>query len=82
MIDWYKKLIWGWTTKRPWTYVIRDTWHKAEFLWIIGLVALGVAMGHNFDWLEVLKIMGIFTAGFTFGHFFWGKKYIPNQQGS
>ena len=75
------KMLWSHTTGRPFTYMIRDLWHKAEFVWIIGLVAVGVWMGHNFDWIEVLKIMGIFTIGFIFGHFFWGRKYIPNQQG-
>ena len=76
----YKKL-WSLVGGRPWTFVLRDLWHKAEFVWIIGLVALGVWMGHHLDWIEVLRIMGIFTIGFTFGHFMWGKKYIPGQRG-
>ncbi len=76
----YKKL-WSLTPiKRPFTYWLRDVWHKYEFIWIIGLVAIGVLLGHHFDWLTVLKIMGIFTVGYTAGHLFWGKKYIPNQQ--
>ncbi len=76
------KWIWSRTPiNRPFTYWIRDLWHKAEFVWIIGLIAIGVWMGHNFNWIEVLKIMGIFTIGFTFGHFFWGKIYIPSQKG-
>ncbi len=76
----YKKL-WSLIGGRPWTFIIRDLWHKAEFIWIIGLVALGVWIGHHFDWEAVLKGMGIFTVGFTFGHFFWAKKYIPGQRG-
>ena len=74
----YKKL-WSLIGGRPWTYQIRDLWHKAEFVWIIGLVSVGVWMGHNFDRLYVLKIMGIFTIGFIFGHLFWAKRYIPGQ---
>lgn len=72
---------WWWSRLggRPFTYQIRDLWHKAEFVWIIVLVAVGVALGHNFDWIEVLKIMGIFTMGYIFGHLFWGRRYIPNQ---
>jgi len=76
--DPYKKL-WFWVG-RPFTFILRDVWHKAEFVWIIGLVSLGVWMGHNFDWLIVLKIMSIFTVGFIFGHLFWAKDYIPDQQ--
>ncbi len=76
----YKKL-WSLIGGRPWTYITRDLWHKAEFVWIIGLIAIGVWMGHNLNWLEVLKIVGVFTVGFIFGHFFWGKKYIPEQEG-
>ena len=83
--DWLKygayKKLWSLIGKRPWTYLARDLWHKAEFVWIIGLVAIGVWMGHNFDWIEVLKIMGIFTIGFIIGHFFWGTKYIEGQKG-
>jgi hypothetical protein len=41
-----------------------------------------VALGHNFDWIKVLEIMGVFTTGFIFGHFFWGKEYIPGQKGT
>jgi len=75
------KWLWSHIGGRPWTYITRDLWHKAEFVWIIGLVAVGVAMGHHLEWLEVLKVMGIFTIGFVFGHFFWGSRYIPNQPG-
>ena len=74
----YKEL-WSRVGGRPWTYITRDLWHKAEFVWIITLVAIGVWLGHNFDWLEVIKIMGIFTIGFIFGHFFWGKDWQENQ---
>lgn len=85
MKDWLKyniyKKLWSLVGGRPWTYITRDLWHKAEFVWIVGLIAIGVWMGHHLDWLEVLKILGVFTIGFIFGHFFWGKKYIPNQQG-
>ena len=66
--------------KRPFTYWLRDLWYRAEFVWIIGLIAVGVWMGHHLDWIEVLRILGIFTVGYIFGHLFWSK-YIPNQQG-
>jgi len=77
----YKWGLWRWIGGRPWTFVLRDLYHKGEFIWIIGLVAIGVWMGHHFDWLEILKILGIFTLGFIFGHLFWGKPYVENQRG-
>ena len=80
MTDWYKEL-WSKIGGRPWTYILRDVYHKAEIVWILGLVAVGVVLGHNFDWGWVLGSMGVFTLGFIFGHLFWGKKYIENQQG-
>ena len=79
-MDFYK-LIWSHTPiGRPFTYWLRDLWHKFEYLWIIGLVAIGVTLGHHYDWIMVLKILGIFTIGFIVGHLFWGKDYIENQQ--
>ena len=76
------KWIWSHTPiNRPFTYWLRDLWHRFEFIWIIGLVAIGVFLGHHFDWLSILRIMGIFTIGYITGHLFWGKEYIPNQGG-
>ena len=73
------KFLWTHIGGRPWTYIVRDLWHKAEFVWIIALIGIGVWLGHNFDWVGVLEIMGIFTIGFIFGHFFWGRQYIEAQ---
>ncbi len=81
MIDIYK-WIWSYTPlKRPFTYWLRDLWHKFESIWIIGLIAIGVSMGHHYDWIMVLKILGVFTIGFIIGHLFWGKDYIPDEKG-
>ena len=73
---------WWWSKigGRPWTFILRDAWHKAEVVWIIGLVSIGVWMGHQFDWLTVVKILGVFTLGYLFGHLFWGKRYIEGQK--
>jgi len=76
----YKKL-WSIIGGRPWTYIIRDLWHKAEFIWIIGLVSLGVWLGHSYDWKQILVGWLIFSLGYLMGHSFWGTKYIENQQG-
>lgn len=78
--DLYKKL-WSKIGGRPWTYIIRDIWHQLEFFWIVGLVSLGVYLGHHYDWRQILFGWLIFTAGYLAGHFFWGTDYIPNQPG-
>ena len=78
--DPYKKL-WSLIGGRPWTYITRDLWHKFEFFWIVGLVSLGVYLGHHYEWKTVLTGWLIFSAGYCAGHFFWGREYIENQQG-
>ena len=77
--DLYKKL-WSLVGSRPWTYILRDLWYKFEFIWIIGLIAFGVWMGHNWGWLEVLERMAYLTGGFVLGHLFWGKEIIEGQK--
>ena len=74
---------WLWTRigGRPWTYIIRDAWHRYEGLWIIGLVAGGAVGCHFFDLANVLIALGIFAAGYIAGHLFWGTPYIPDQPG-
>lgn len=76
--DAYKKL-WFWAG-RPFTFILRDAWHRFEFVWIVGLVSLGVWLGHNYDWQTVLKGWLLFSVGYLFGHLFWGKKYIPDEK--
>lgn len=76
------KWIWSHTPiNRPFTFWLRDLWHKFEFIWIVGLVAIGILLGHYLDWGKSLIVLGIFTVGYIFGHLFWGKKYIENQKG-
>jgi len=80
MVNIYK---WFWSKigGRPWTFIIRDTYHKAEFFWIVGLVSIGVWLGHNYDWKAILIGWLMFSIGYACGHFFWGKEYIPGQGG-
>lgn len=37
---------------RPWTHIIRDSWHSRPLLWILGLVSVatgsGIILGHLF----------------------------------
>lgn len=75
------KWLWVRIGGRPWTYILRDLWHKYELVWIFILISIGVYMGHHYDWIEVIKIIGVFASGYLFGHLFWGSEYKENQQG-
>ena len=72
------KMLWSMIGGRPWTYILRDTWHKFEGLWIIGLIALGAVLGRLW-WDLVFWFLLVFSLGYIAGHLFWGKEYIPNQ---
>ncbi len=76
----YKKL-WRLIGGRPWTFILRDMWHKAEFVWVVGLVSLGVYLGHHYPWRSVLIGWFIFSLGYLLGHVFWGTNYVENQPG-
>lgn len=74
------KMLWSKIGGRPWTYIIRDTWHKFEGLWIIGLIAVGALLGH-YLYEFVFWILLVFALGYIAGHLFWGKKWIEGQKG-
>ena len=74
------RALWSRIGGRPWTYIIRDTWHKFEGLWIIGLVAIGALLGH-WLWEMVLWFLLVFALGYIAGHLFWGTRYVSNQPG-
>lgn len=80
MTDWYK-MLWSRIGGRPWTYILRDLWDDAEFLWIVTLVSLGIWLGHTFSFDTVIKGWLIFSLGYLAGHLFWGTKHIPGQKG-
>ena len=73
------KILWKRVGGRPWTYILRDAWHKVEGLWIIGLVVVGALLGH-FWWHLIFWFLLVFAVGYIAGHLFWGKDYIPNQE--
>jgi len=64
---------------RPWTYILRDAWHRLEGLWIISLVAIGALLGH-WLWDLIFWFLLVFSLGYIAGHLFWGTRYIPNQR--
>jgi len=73
------KAIWSRLGGRPWTYILRDTWHRLEGLWIIGLVAFGAGLGH-WLWELIFWFLLVFALGYIAGHLFWGTGYIPGQR--
>ena len=86
----YKKL-WSLVGKRPWTYITRDIWHKLEYIAIVVIFIQAFFIGYFWDEILLWAVahpvqamfatLGIFTEGYIAGHFFWGRKYIPGQQG-
>lgn len=81
-MDWLSRLykaLWLRIGGRPWTYILQDTWHKLEGLWIIGLVATGALLGH-WLWGLIFWFLLVFALGYIAGHLFWGKEYIPDQK--
>jgi len=79
------KWLWSKIGGRPWTFIYRDVWHNVEILmqaqwfWtaVFALWLMGVDIpikGLGLGW-------AIYILGYIMGHFFWGRKYIPNQQG-
>mgnify|MGYP001558338221 CR=1 FL=1 len=74
---------WWWSKigGRPWTFILRDLYHKFEFVWIVGLVSLGIVLGHHYDWDSILKMWLAFSLGYLGGHLFWGREYIPDERG-
>ena len=80
MINSLYKALWSRIGGRPWTYILRDTWHKFEGLWITGLVAIGALLGH-WLWDLIFWFLLVFALGYIAGHLFWGTEYVPDQQG-
>ncbi len=74
----YKKL-WSLIGKRPWTWIYRDIWHKLEWFPQMQWLFTGVLVYYFFGWWGVLWFCLAYSYGYINGHFFWGKKYIPNQ---
>lgn len=80
MTDWYKWL-WSKIGGRPWTYILRDVWHEAEWIYQLLWYVLGAALGIYLGWKVALIAFGIYTFGYLNGHLWWGTKYIKGQRG-
>ena len=77
----YKRL-WTKFGGRPWTYITRDSWHEQPLIWVVGLLAVGAAVGRFLGIVIFLESLGVFLVGILFGHFFWGTKWVRNQKDS
>jgi len=74
----YKEL-WSRIGGRPWTFISRDVWHKFEYVPIVLLFVGGYYFG-RFEG-NLLEVFIVFTIGYIFGHFFWGRDWISGQKG-
>jgi len=80
-MDFYK-CIWSHTTGRPFTYILRDIWYEAEWVFQTIFFGLGVlTLWLTNDLILTGILWGVYTLGYIAGHLFWGKDYIKNQRG-
>lgn len=81
----YKKL-WSLIGGRPWTYILRDIWHRFEWFPQMEWYAYG-ALTHyaiekfNLPWWVHFIPIALYTHGYIKGHIHWGTKYEPGQKG-
>jgi len=77
------KFLWSRIGGRPWTYILRDIYHKAEYVVLTSLFAGGFFLSQSglLGWKWFLVLMVVYTIGFIHGHFFWGTRYVEGQNG-
>ncbi len=79
------KWLWVRVGRRPWTFISRDVWHQYEYLPIMLLLFAGFFTGYHWGSISLwwlFPLWGVSTIWYILGHFFWGRKWIPNQQGN
>ena len=79
----FYKALWSKIGGRPWTYIARDIYHRLEYFVLVSLLSGGYFLGHSnlVSWRWFIVILAAYTVGFIHGHFFWGTKYVPDQDG-
>ena len=75
----YKQL-WSRIGGRKWTYILRDFYHKFEYFIIIGGLVGGYYLSRILTERQFALVIFALSVGYIFGHLFWGKDYIKNQQ--
>lgn len=78
----FYKMLWSKIGGRPWTFIMRDIYHEAEwvthFIWFsLGILVLSIFH----DVCLAFILFGVYTFGYISGHLFWGKKWIKGQKG-
>jgi len=74
----YRQL-WSRFGGRPWTYILRDIYHEAEWLVQTLFFAIGAAGAYHFPWYVLAAAWSLYTAGYVSGHLFWGTRWRPGQ---
>ena len=77
---WYK-ILWSAVGGRPWTYILRDIWHEAEYVPSVFLFALGVVAARYLSDIAIIALWVAYTFGYIGGHLFWGSTYKAGQTG-
>lgn len=74
---------WWWTRfiGRPWTFFMRDVWHKYEIIPIVIISTVAGVVTTTWGIKQLFASLLVLSVGYLLGHLFWGKKYIENQQG-
>jgi len=80
MVSLYKRL-WSKIGGRPWTYIWRDIYHKAEYVIQLLWFFTGIAVYYYLGWVGVILFWIFYTYGYINGHFHWGTKWIERQEG-
>jgi len=76
------KWLWSKIGGRPWTYIIRDFYHKFEYFIILGGFSAGYFLRPYIDIKLFWIIIGVLTIGYILGHLFWGKDWQEGQKGN
>jgi len=68
------------TTKRQWTYVLRDSYHNAPLEWL-AIWSLLVSIFANLVTAQwEIAVWASMSTGALLGHLFWGSKWRRGQK--
>lgn len=72
---------WWWSRfgGRPWTFILRDVWHKFEIVPQLWWLMKGAIIYKYFGWAGIGVFIAIYLYGYLQGHLKWGKPYQEGQ---